>query len=395
MSLRSVSRVLQNLVLAFGPRVALSDTAVDAPPPERSRVRLKIARSTLRSLALVLLLSGLGTAASGQSFTGCDGQQASGTLQVSITNLNNQTGQVDFSGNDARAPTTPFTWAWGDGTTTSGFFPQSHTYFTKQNYTMRITSHENDGSTDCAQLLVTFVAASEFPLDWITVGPRSIPPNAGGGPLSSGKLQAFAAYGPNPNIAYAGGGIGEGGSGPLSEAGAFRTTNRGQTWSAIDDGLTDHLVDALWADQSNADHALAGTWGTGIFQTVNGGTSWTLVAGLGATTGFAQQGAAILAGTAQGIARSDDGGSTWRVAQKTSSPVLALATGAGGSIAGLSNGDVVFSRSRDAGWTTVLSNPGQQVWAVAIDQGNVLNLAVIATPGPPFSIQTSSDGGAS
>jgi hypothetical protein len=118
--------------------------------------------------------------------------------------------------------------------------------------------------------------------------------------LSSGKLQAFASYGPNPNIAYAGGGIGSGNEGPLSEAGAFRTTDHGQTWSSIDNGLTDHLVDALWVDPSNADHVLAGTWGAGIFQTVNGGTSWTLVAGFGvfaATTGFAQQGTTILAGT--------------------------------------------------------------------------------------------------
>jgi photosystem II stability/assembly factor-like uncharacterized protein len=241
------------------------------------------------------------------------------------------------------------------------------------------------------------LSASEFPLHWITTGPRSIPypPNAGG-PLSSGKLQAFAAYGPNPNIAYAGGGIGSGNEGPLSEAGAFRTTNRGQTWSAINNGLADHFVDALWADQLNSDHALVGTWGTGIFQTVNGGASWALVAGFGATTGFAQQGAAILAATAQGIARSDDGGSTWRVIQKTPNPVLALATGAGGSIAGLLNGDVIFSPSPDAKWTTVLSNPGRQVWAVAVGQDSVMNLAVIATQsGPPFSIQTSSDGGAS
>jgi photosystem II stability/assembly factor-like uncharacterized protein len=351
--------------------------------------------ATFRWAGALLLLSGLGIAASGQSSTGCNGQQASGTLQVSITSLNSQTGQVDFQGGDLRYTTTPFTWVWGDGSTSAGFFPQSHMYLsTLQNYTMQVTTHGNDGSTDCAELLVTFVPASEFPLDWITVGPRSIP-NLGGH-LSSGKLQAFAAYGPNPSIAYAGGGIGSGNEGPLSEAGAFKTTNRGQTWSAIDNGLADRFVDALWADQSNADHALAGTWGTGIFQTVNGGTSWTLVAAFGTITGFAQQGAAILAGTSQGIARSDDGGSTWRVVQKTFSPVLALATGAAGSIASLLNGDVIFSPSAGAPWITVLSDPGQQVWAVAIDQGNVMNLAVIeAQNGPPLSIRTSSDGGLS
>jgi uncharacterized protein (TIGR03437 family) len=91
------------------------------------------------------------------SYTGCNGQPATGNLQLSIISLNASTGVVQINGLDPRDPNTPFTWNWGDSTTTPGFFPQSHTYSNVQlNYSLQVTSHENDGSTDCAQLSVIF-----------------------------------------------------------------------------------------------------------------------------------------------------------------------------------------------------------------------------------------------
>ena len=91
------------------------------------------------------------------SYTGCNGQPATGNLQLSIAGVNASTGVVQINGVDPRAPNTPFTWTWGDGATTQGFFPQSHTYSNVQlNYSLQVTSHENDGSTDCAQLNILF-----------------------------------------------------------------------------------------------------------------------------------------------------------------------------------------------------------------------------------------------
>src|SRR5436305_4231118 len=88
---------------------------------------------------------------------GCGAQPASGMLHLTIVSLDKSTGTVQLTGGDARGPQTPFTWAWGDGVTTTGFFPLSHTYANvTQNYVLQVTAHENDGSTDCAQINITF-----------------------------------------------------------------------------------------------------------------------------------------------------------------------------------------------------------------------------------------------
>jgi uncharacterized protein (TIGR03437 family) len=104
------------------------------------------------------------------SYTGCDGQSATGKLQLWITSLNGATGAVQINGVDSsEAPNTPFTWNWGDGATTQGFFPQSHTYSNiEQNYSLQVTAHENDGSTDCAQLSIIFNAQTTDQITSVT-----------------------------------------------------------------------------------------------------------------------------------------------------------------------------------------------------------------------------------
>jgi hypothetical protein len=91
-----------------------------------------------------------------QAAPGCSGRPPSGHLGLSITSQDSTTGLVNVNGVDNRQPTrAAFTWTWGDGTTTQGWFPQSHVYAnTRQNYVLQVISHEDDGSTDCAQILV-------------------------------------------------------------------------------------------------------------------------------------------------------------------------------------------------------------------------------------------------
>jgi len=103
------------------------------------------------------------------SYAGCNGQPPTGKLQLSIMSVNTITGVVQINGVDSRAPNTPFTWNWGDGATTQGFFPQSHTYSNVQlNYSLQVTSHENDGSTDCAQLNILFHAQTAGSITSVT-----------------------------------------------------------------------------------------------------------------------------------------------------------------------------------------------------------------------------------
>src|SRR5207249_3040625 len=70
-----------------------------------------------------------------------------------------------FNGVDTRQPQTAFTWEWGDGTRTSGFFRQTHVYADRtRNYTVRVTSHYADGSTDTAEQPVFFTPPRPLPL---------------------------------------------------------------------------------------------------------------------------------------------------------------------------------------------------------------------------------------
>ena len=86
---------------------------------------------------------------------GCS-EPASGHLTLSIFNLDSSRGQLTVNGlDDRRTRETPLTWVWGDKSITYGWFPQSHTFAnTKKNYLLQVISHEDDGSTDCAQILI-------------------------------------------------------------------------------------------------------------------------------------------------------------------------------------------------------------------------------------------------
>jgi hypothetical protein len=101
-----------------------------------------------------------------QGSTGCNGPP-SGHLTLWITATEFGSGLVNVNGVDNRQPTRmAFTWTWGDGSTTQGWFPQSHVYAnTRQNYLLHVISHEDDGSTDCAQILIRLsgAAPSESP----------------------------------------------------------------------------------------------------------------------------------------------------------------------------------------------------------------------------------------
>jgi general secretion pathway protein D len=83
-------------------------------------------------------------------------QECSGQLSIWIVVEDRSTGLVIVNGVDPRQPTqTPFTWHWGDGTVTDGWFPQSHIYQrTNRSHLLTVIAHEDDGITDCANLVV-------------------------------------------------------------------------------------------------------------------------------------------------------------------------------------------------------------------------------------------------
>ncbi|MEZ0609888.1 BACON domain-containing protein [Fibrella sp. WM1] len=90
------------------------------------------------------------------------------TLSVTINSINRTTGEVEFGGVDSRGPTTPslfFTWIWGDGTSTIGFFPQTKRYTdVTKNYIAKVVSTYSATEKDTVEVLVAFITGKVSPV---------------------------------------------------------------------------------------------------------------------------------------------------------------------------------------------------------------------------------------
>lgn len=104
------------------------------------------------------------------------------TLQVRVARLESSTRTVEFNGMDTARPGQPFTWDWGDGQQSRGFFPQVHVYGgTNLSYRASVTAHYADGRGDTAEVLVRFgrprspSAHAQLPTDVSVRIPRQMP----------------------------------------------------------------------------------------------------------------------------------------------------------------------------------------------------------------------------
>jgi hypothetical protein len=99
-----------------------------------------------------------------------------GTLSAQVQSVSASTRTAVINGSDTRQPMIPFTFAWGDGSTSRGFFPQSHVYSNaKQNYVLRVTAHYGGSSTDSVDVSVIFVAPTISPVPYPPAATVSIP----------------------------------------------------------------------------------------------------------------------------------------------------------------------------------------------------------------------------
>ncbi len=219
-------------------------------------------------------------------------------------------------------------------------------------------------------------------ITWTPVGPVRIP-NAHVGDASeasliaSGRIQAFTMDPGNPQLMYAGGGVGTGNSGPASQAGFLRSTDGGTTWSRSMTGLTDPMIDALWLDPGNPNVILASTFFSGIFRSTDGGSSWSQV-WQGSATSIVSSGTTLYAGVEQGIVSSTNDGVSWSILDSTPSAVRTVSAGPGSIWAGLDNGAVIARTSPNGSWQTAIAAPScGQTWDVAADPSDA-NTAVVA-----------------
>jgi serine/threonine protein kinase len=81
------------------------------------------------------------------------------SLHLWIENLISSNGATYFNGVDSRPSTPDFRFDWGDGTSTRGFFPQTHTYANRTvDYVASVTAFYAGGVRDSAQALVRFTS---------------------------------------------------------------------------------------------------------------------------------------------------------------------------------------------------------------------------------------------
>lgn len=181
------------------------------------------------------------------------------------------------------------------------------------------------------------------------------------------NVTSLAADPTTPTVLYAG----------TDGTGVFKSTDKGDHWTAVNTGLTDLHVGPLAINYSYnygpiVPVTLYVSTGDGIFCSVNGGTTWTV-----ANTGTANHAMAlavdlqtpgvVYAGTdGAGVFRSADAGDHW-TAVNTGLPYVRVTSLAvdpvsrGTIYAGTDSG--VF-RSRDSGATWTAANAGISEWGV-------------------------------
>jgi photosystem II stability/assembly factor-like uncharacterized protein len=207
---------------------------------------------------------------------------------------------------------------------------------------------------------------------WSAVGP------------DGGDARAFAAVPGHPNHLYLG----------TLDSWVYESTDRGSTWHRLAklDQADDLILDSLVVDESNPATVFAGAWkldspGGGLWVTHDGGHIWKDVAGLRGQSirSFVQAPSnpkILFAGTLEGIFRSVDGGVTWTLISPPGSreihEVESLAVDP-------ANPDVVYAGTWHLPWKT---SDGGQNWT-NIKQGVIEDsdvFSIIVDPAKPSTV---------
>jgi photosystem II stability/assembly factor-like uncharacterized protein len=159
--------------------------------------------------------------------------------------------------------------------------------------------------------------------------------------LGDASVFAIAIDPRNSNVLYAG----------SAGQGAFKSVDAGTTWKPIS---IDSNVNVILVDPDNSNIVYAGTDGHGVFKSVNGGRSFARIGSPKVTSilSLAKSGQTLYAGTAtQGVSESVDGGRIWTNSQVSAGLGNVLSVDGQGSVYVGTNFEGAFMRSvSDPGW---------------------------------------------
>ena len=182
-----------------------------------------------------------------------------------------------------------------------------------------------------------------------------------------GAVTALAIAPANSNMIYAG----------TSGGGVYRSTDAGASWAAVNGNYTSiaHIL-TLTVDAANPNRVYAGDWAGTVYQSSNGGASWirTFIgqanADIHALVIDPADPNIVYAGADNGISRSTDGTSSWRLATTGVNGIVwsLVADSRTGTLYAGSAG-VFRSTNRGASWDSLgLSDVG--VYSLALDGAN-------------------------
>jgi len=201
---------------------------------------------------------------------------------------------------------------------------------------------------------------------WIPKGPNNIYDFIN----DSGKISALSIDWSDTNIMYLGSGYGPSVSGPGGSGGVYKSINGGKSWTPVDYGLNNTIVDSLLINQNNPNVVIASTYTGGIYKTVDGGAHWYKTASYLMTFDFAAGGNVVYVPTYSGIAMSTNFGNSWSIVLSTNVPFFAVSTTANGSdVYSVDwNGNVYFSSDYGAHWKTVYHfNDVGLAWSITVE----------------------------
>jgi len=131
--------------------------------------------------------------------------------------------------------------------------------------------------------------------------------------------------------------------------GIFVSLDNGETWKPSNEGLTNLTIRTIYVHKGAI---FAGTNG-GIYASLTGGRSWTLVEGGAQVNTITSAGTFLYAGTHQGVLVSADGGKTWYAGGYHGA--LHTLTKNKNEITGITlNGEVITSYNQGLSWVKVL-----------------------------------------